>query len=277
MRNENFSLFLNKDRRSIVLNEGPKKLQDRKKSLEYFHFNEDHLGKIQEQQEKHLASLCLEDEYFSESKKVEDKIVHGLGTASIYETGFSLHHIYGVPYLPASSIKGMLRSYIIQELFDGSEKNALASEPFCCLFGCSKETSLEEEGKAADSEKEGYQGELIFFDAFPVESPKIKIDLLNTHYPTYYNSKDDAGAIEPPADWDSPNIVNFLTLYQPTFMFRFGLSKRVATKTETEKYTIKQEISWKDEKKESIENLFTQALQNHGLGAKTAVGYGFFK
>jgi len=41
------------------------------------------------------------------------RLVVGLGAASVYETSMTLHHIYGIPYLPGSAIKGITRSYRI--------------------------------------------------------------------------------------------------------------------------------------------------------------------
>jgi len=56
------------------------------------------------------------------------KLSIGLGAVSVYETSITLHHIYGVPYIPASAIKGSLRSYIIIDEFEGNEKEALKKE-----------------------------------------------------------------------------------------------------------------------------------------------------
>lgn len=42
--------------------------------------------------------------------KLNDKLVIGLGGHSVYETDITLHHIYGVPYIPASAIKGSFRN-----------------------------------------------------------------------------------------------------------------------------------------------------------------------
>ena len=41
------------------------------------------------------------------------RLIVGLGAASVYETSMTLHHIYGIPYLPGSAIKGVTRSYRI--------------------------------------------------------------------------------------------------------------------------------------------------------------------
>ena len=87
------------------------------------------------------------------------RVIPGLGNASVFETGMTLHHIYGFPYLPASSIKGIVRSWLIQEYFGNPESNDVPQEEkkyplvnaeyrayqdlgFCYLFGAPKETSF---------------------------------------------------------------------------------------------------------------------------------------
>jgi CRISPR-associated protein Cmr6 len=39
----------------------------------------------------------------------KSKLAIGLGLPSFFENGITLHHIYGVPYIPASSFKGFIR------------------------------------------------------------------------------------------------------------------------------------------------------------------------
>lgn len=73
--------------------------------------------------------------------KPEWRMVIGLGNESVYETSMILHHIYGIPYIPGSAIKGVVRSYIITEEFaqdrngqielKHAEERALKRQWFC--------------------------------------------------------------------------------------------------------------------------------------------------
>ena len=46
--------------------------------------------------------------------KTQTRLVVGMGIPSFFENGITLHHTYGVPYIPASSVKGLLRfSYLV--------------------------------------------------------------------------------------------------------------------------------------------------------------------
>ena len=111
---------------------------------------------------------------------------------SIYETSIRLHHIYGIPYIPASAIKGVVRSYYILEKFANKleeykdrynkfeEEVLFKDDDFKKVFG-----SQEQEGK------------IIFFDAFPIKEPNLKVDIMTPHYGEYYKDRDNKKKIAP--------------------------------------------------------------------------------
>lgn len=205
------------------------------------------------------------------SKKPDWRLIVGLGNESVYETSMTLHHIYGIPYIPGSAVKGVVRNHIITECFNKNdkeefdlkeaEKRALANKAFISLFG--------------DQE---HQGNIIFFDAFPSptnEKPlTIKPDIINCHYDKYYEGK------APPADYHNPNPVFFLTVEGTPFNFFIGIKESKNTFnniTEDEINTIIPENYNKDKIPLCLaEEWLKKALKDHGIGAKTAVGYGYF-
>jgi CRISPR-associated protein Cmr6 len=194
------------------------------------------------------AKILLDGNCEDFTRKTSGRLITGLGGASVYETDITLHHVYGFPYLPASGIKGVVRSWIITEAFDNSEEKALkSSEAFCKIFGCQKKGSKLEED---------HKGSVLFFDAFPTAAPEVVPDLMNPHYGPYYNGT------KPPADYHSPIPIFFLTVNKKT-EFQFILGSKDATWK-----------SWKIGDKD-IEEWLKSALENHGIGAKTAVGYGY--
>jgi CRISPR-associated protein Cmr6 len=103
------------------------------------------------------------------------------------------------------------------------------------------------------------KGKVIFLDAYPTQFPGLELDIMNPHYQDYYGEKkDNTGELIPPADWLSPNPIKFLTVGKDTeFIFAFK--------------------SDDEELKEQTKVLIKEALQDLGIGAKTSVGYGFFK
>jgi CRISPR-associated protein Cmr6 len=99
------------------------------------------------------------------------------------------------------------------------------------------------------------QGKVIFFDAYPVGEMKLKIDIMNPHYPKYYSEG------HPPTDWQSPVPIEFLTVENTKFAFY--LASKI--KDDREKKLL-----------DRARELLLEALKNYGIGAKTSLGYGHF-
>lgn len=182
------------------------------------------------------------------------RFVSGLGMGHVLETGFVWHRILGVPYLPGSSVKGLIRAWADPKTDKKTGEHLGWGDPDMWndvkrLFG--------------DSDKIG-AGSLIVFDAIPVEKPKLEVDIMNPHYGDYYNKKkDDKGQLIPPADYLSPSPIFFLTVARDT-TFSFALASRNKD-MEAGKKEVARGFA-----------LLTEALNNLGAGAKTAVGYGYF-
>lgn len=204
-------------------------------------------------------------EFNTQIFKPDWRMVVGLGNESVYETSMTLHHIYGFPYIPASSIKGVVRSWIINEVFgenniENAEGFAIENKEFCDVFGCPSKIKMN--GSAFSSyysktegEKKGARiGNTIFFDAFPTEVPTIEPDIMNVHYPYYY------GGEKAPTDFQNPRPIFFLTVKDTPFQFTIGAVKTGITDLKIKERTI---MDW-----------LKEALEEHGIGAKTAVGYG---
>lgn len=170
------------------------------------------------------------------------RLAIGIGSGSVYETSITLHHIYGVPYIPAQSIKGTLRSFIIEKYFDSEEERAFEDSAFIEIFGSNDQ-----------------QGKVIFFDAFTKES-KIQVDIMNNHYQKYYNGN------EAPTDTQNPNPINFLTLKGSVFKIMIATKEEIELDNEQLKGNIL----------DVVKNELSESLEIFGIGAKTSVGYGYF-
>ena len=276
LKSENYSLFLNKPHHKLTGIEmyeesGDKyefKLEKRKKNLESFDFSKVNIGAISNRHVQNVKSLYsfVDD---SICMKPDWRLTLGIGGASVYDTSITLHHVYGIPYIPASGIKGVVRSYIIQEVFDGDEETAIQNKEFCDVFGCSKKHRIHKQiwnrPKDIDSNyKADRRGSVFFFDAFPTnhQDLKISLDIMNVHYKNYYSNEVGSKDFEPPADWSSPSIINFLTVQKANFQFLLAAQSEEALKVQINNKSI---VEW-----------LSEALSEHGIGAKTAVGYGYF-
>jgi len=193
------------------------------------------------------------------------RMIVGLGHESVYEVSISLHHVYGFPYIPASTIKGICRSFVINECFESDEDKAKRDPFFCYIFG------VDEKGYG----KEATQGHVCFLDAFPSGPPSIEVEVMNVHYPDYY------GRQASPTDTQNPNPINFLTVGQRDLqgnplLFEFHLGMHRGTQRSDQSYPDSPLESFPGTNVvEKVKSMLTQALEFQGIGAKTAVGYGY--
>lgn len=171
----------------------------------------------------------------------------GLGSESVIETSISFHRTYGVPVIPGSALKGLASAYAHQQL-DGDEwRKATTDTP----QGAAHRTVF---GSSADNDAEA--GFVTFFDALwipgsgAIESRPFAPDVMSVHHAEYYQGKD-----VPPADWDSPTVVSFLTA---TGSFLIALAGP-------------------DEWVDAAFEILGLALAEYGVGAKTSSGYGRMK
>lgn len=186
---------------------------------------------------------------------ISDKLIVGLGEDTINEVGIRLNFTKGFPYIPSTAIKGSFRSFVIEKFFDFNEEMALKDEGFLAIFGGTNDNPETDEGVS---------GSVIFFDAFPMDIPKIQPDFMTVHFRKYYESKGN----DPPTDTDSPNPISFLTVKDTTFQICIALLRKPnITKTlipglDSDNFLKK------------VEELLKKSLSENGLGAKTNIGYG---
>ncbi|MCS7069580.1 MAG: type III-B CRISPR module RAMP protein Cmr6 [Meiothermus sp.] len=175
--------------------------------------------------------------------KTQSRLVVGLGGESVLETHLTLHRTYGVPYIPGSALKGLSSRFAATRLQGEAWARDLDPKRFSCgegqkaLFGTTEEAGL-----------------LIFFDALPIEY-KIHPDVMTPHHSAYYG-----GEGVPPADWDTPIPVPFLSV-TGKFVFALGLAPGV----EPAQGRPWLEVAWQ---------ILEMALREEGVGAKTTSGYG---
>lgn len=177
---------------------------------------------------------------------VDWRLIVGLGSEHVQETSMTFHHIYGIPYIPGSAVKGILRHWWFQELQEQKDfiddkgavdaTKALEDSDYCNFI------------KTFGSQER--RGKVQFLDAYPTEAVHFAVDIMNPHYSDYYSGS------EPPTDHQNPVPINFLTIEKTTFQFVF-LAKDQNPLNELKKR-------------------FQKALEIKGIGAKTAVGYGYF-
>ncbi len=132
--------------------------------------------------------------------KTESRFVTGLGRSHAIENGFAWHPTLGTPYLPGSSVKGMVRAWAEQEATPSPKKKTLER-----LLG-----------------KRDSVGSLSFLDAVPAAPVQLEADVMTPHYAGW-------SAKEPPGDWMSPTPIPFLaTAARTSFLFGIVPHRAVA-------------------------------------------------
>jgi len=175
------------------------------------------------------------------------RMIIGLGGETVLETDLTLHHLYGIPFIPGSALKGLTRAYVTGEIAEHKSKKIEDDDSdIQRIFGTQKEA-----------------GSVIFFDAMPVNDKiNFDLDIMNAHYPKYYGEK------QPPANNQDPNPVTFLTVANTTFLF--ALAPRRPKKTHPQEHL--QDAKDTEEAMGWLQN----ALRDYGVGGKTSAGYGYF-
>jgi CRISPR-associated protein Cmr6 len=243
---DNTALLINKF--SNIFNK--KEIGKSKNGLDLANNNKDDLKKSYEQTHTPINFKA----------EVNDKLVIGLGGHSVYETDITLHHIYGVPYIPASAIKGSFRNWIINKYFindedtEKIEKKAMENIDFLKIFGGTKD-------------KISYQGQVIFMDSFPIDSYTIKRDVMTPHHSEYYTKEDVL-----PLDSDSVTPISFLVVTDTNFEFNIFVDNFIENNIVDDYFELEKETKLKVFIEEEIKDMLTY----QGLGGKTSAGYGYF-
>jgi CRISPR-associated protein Cmr6 len=164
----------------------------------------------------------------------------GLTGGGMLETGCAISHSYGTPYIPGSSLKGVVRGHVRGSTFAQTNPGVIAE-----LFGVDANPDGPYPG--------GLSGLVSFHDAWWVpgsaDTPLVE-EVVTTHHLDYYGQE---GRV-PASDTDSP-IPNAQLAVRGRFLF-----------------VLEGQPAWLD----LAEQMLLAALSDQGIGAKTRTGYGLF-
>jgi CRISPR-associated protein Cmr6 len=163
-------------------------------------------------------------------------LLHTASNASVTDGAILLHHTYGVPYLPGSALKGVLRASL------------RGLDPAVQAFWLGQ--------GGADDRDDDQAAALDLHDALwcpaPSDPTPLALDIVNPHHPDYYSKN------APPLDTDDPVPTHRLSL-RPGTCFRAVLEHSPALP----RATI-----------DALCERFIHALTTLGVGAWTTSGYG---
>lgn len=183
---------------------------------------------------------------------IDWRMIVGLGGETVLETDITLHHLYGIPIIPGSALKGLTRAYVSEE-----------HEEFYIGGNQPKASKKSEEDHPDIQRIFGSQtdaGTVVFFDAMPKNGQaQFVVDIMNPHYSDYYRSL-QSNDIKAPANDQKPIPIPFLAVKNTVFTFA------IAPRHPKYEDDVEKVIQWLQE-----------ALQKYGVGGKTSAGYGYFK
>jgi CRISPR-associated protein Cmr6 len=258
---------------------------------------EDRIRKQKENLKNQQYEIILDDYQL----KTASRLVVGLGAGHVLETSLTLHHIFGIPYIPASALKGVVRMVSFWEIVENNKNNVKDIEKYIKEL---QEQLYDNELSGSDSEKilkhkllfgaKNFKGLLVFLDAYPeIQNNQqiFELDVMTPHYQGYYTKN------QVPGDWENPNPIVFLTVKKGiTFCFNVLFDKYRAEEIlrddefpKKAKEIIKEwidnlsklsvgaeEILRDDEFPKNVKKWVEDALTEFGIGAKTRLGYGIF-
>jgi len=201
----------------------------------------------------------------------------GLGNEHPLENGFVFLNPYGLPYLPGSGVKGVLRQSA-RELASGewgdtrgwtAEKIHLIGHgrdeinfsAIDALFGM----------ESVNGSNQHLRGALTFWDVIPqIKGDALAVDIMTPHQSHYYQQKPDrkAGDSTSPHDSGQPNPISFLTVPAGS-----GFTFHVTCDL-THLAHLAPDLAENERWKTVLSAAFEHAFEWLGFGAKTAVGYG---
>ncbi len=211
---------------------------------------------VKEQLEAHAMKQLKLAESLGGTAKVfitSANFIPGMGNPHPVENGLSWHPTLGVPYLNGASVKGMVRNWI--EVWEKEADTTDQREKVLRWFGST------DKDPAAKDYNVG-TGDLVFFDAVPIEPVSLNVDIMTPHMGKWYEKGGEITSIkdEPekiPADWHDPTPVPYLVVQEARFLFTMApRTKNCAIDLDTVMHALQKSLNYT------------------GAGAKTAVGYG---
>lgn len=150
------------------------------------------LSEFAQRQTRILASRAAEPLFM----QTASRFLPGQGGIHPMLGGMIFHPTLGLPYLPGSNLKGLVRTWATQW------QNA-SPDDVARIFGAPEKP-----------------GNVIFLDALPIKPVIFELDVVTPHHVPYQHGS------RPPADWDKPQSTTFLAVAKNN-IFQFGIMSRI--------------------------------------------------
>lgn len=229
-----------------------------------------------------LNHVGLDNLIFGES---QSRLLINMAGGVLENANINLDRLSGHPFIPGSAVKGCARKAAFAELRDAEEKGPLLHD-LALVFGwsdqdwsdesdfakvCGKEAWAKARFEAANAlletlqlpparserpwrELGSFAGRISFLPAYPWRGGQLQLDVLTPHHQKYYGSSQGAVA----TDDESPVPVAFPAVAANTVFVFAVLGDNAELRAKAGQW-------------------LRLAMTIHGIGAKTAAGYGWFE
>ncbi len=200
-----------------------------------------------------VAGISVSDEYkeayrrwlrFAAAKgftmgqaKLRNRAFLGSGYADVKETHVLLHPVFGAPYVPGETMKGLTRAYA-----ESAGEMKVSNDQIKWMFGAEPNPSVRNSGNI---------GNLQFHDAWwnpELGGQPLVLEADTPHHQDYYGKEGKSAA----TDWDDPNPVSHLAV-SGTFLLAISGESLAAS---------------------LALRLAAEALGRSGVGSRRSSGYG---
>lgn len=225
------------------------------------------------------------------------RFVTGMGNKTALEVGFTFHRVYGFPYIPSSSLKGLARAVALLEIAQQAQLPLLGLQEVLPLIKSQrKEDKTPMQHLEAALLQQPLENKRKPEECYPAALQKLvgadgyeKVKVLAEQFRKVFGTQHNVGQAifhdaipaakpklevdvmtvhypdyyqkdRPPADTQSPTPIPFLTVGQTPFWFAVGWQG------DPDQAAYDKAIEW-----------LKFGLMEFGAGAKTAVGYGLFQ
>lgn len=202
--------------------------------------------------EEFCKAMSSRYEFVRYKAKLKTDLITGIGESHPSEVGMVFDYNIGVPYIPASGVKGIVRfAHTLGLIEAGLPEDKIKDVGNGRFFDDEEEwTNVPTMFGTKDR-----MGAVMFFDAYPEIAPKLRADIMNPHYSEYYIE-----GTKSPADNSEPKPIKFLAVTKDTEFIFCALVEKGRS----------------DILSDLVKDALKKALTEEGIGAKTAVGYGIF-
>jgi len=170
--------------------------------------------------------------------RTKGRMIIGLGSENVLETGVTLNHTYGTPFIPGTALKGLASHYCNLVWGAADLRYKSNGEYHTAIFGTTDDS-----------------GHFTFHDGWIVPDSlegSLRKDVMTPHHGEYYSGNNE------PTDFDDPNPVTFLSIVG-TF--------HIAVSCDIQGDLGKK---WNN----LVFGMLSDALLEWGIGGKTSSGYG---